>query len=76
KAIGQEFSLTMTNRDFTVYEKYLYQGRKITIDIAPANNRGEKDLSYDDYMKMEKMSISIMGDTEIYDELLSITVDK
>lgn len=76
KEISEEFKQAMKNKDISVFEKYLYPGSKIIIDMDPKNNRGEKEISYDDYMKMAKMSLDMMSDSEIHDELLSITINK
>jgi len=76
KAIGEELKQAIKNQDISVFEKYLYSGSKIIIDLDPANNRGEKEVSYDEYMKLLKMSLKIMGDAVIHDELLTISIDK
>ena len=75
-AIGEEFREAVKNQDVSVFEKYLYPGSKIIIDMDPANNSGEKEIPYDDYMKILKMSLEMMKDAVIHDELLSISIDK
>jgi hypothetical protein len=75
-AIGEEFKVAMKNKDISVFEKYLYTGSKIIIDMDPANNRGEKEIPYDDYIKLMKMSFDMMGDGIVTDELLSLSINK
>ena len=76
KAISVEMAEAVKNNDISVFEKYLYPGSDLTIDTDPANNRGEKKISYDEYMKLTKMGLSMMSNAEIHEELLSISIDK
>lgn len=76
KDISKEMVQAIKDKDFSVMEKYMYPGSKITVDLDPANNRGEKEVSYEEFMMLTKMSMQMMGDAEIHDELLSISVDK
>jgi len=76
KEISREIVQAMKDKDFSVVEKYMYPGSKIVVDMDPANNRGEKEISYDEFMKLTKMGMEMMGDIEIHDELISISIDK
>ena len=76
KEIGLEFKYSIKNKDFSIIEKYMYPGSKVVIDMDPANGRGEKEISYKKYMVLMKMSYQMMGESDIHEEILSISVDK
>ena len=40
KAITQEINRAIESKDMSVFEKYLYPGSKITVDMDPAEDRG------------------------------------
>jgi uncharacterized protein YqgV (UPF0045/DUF77 family) len=65
-----------TNAMLEVVEKYLYPGSKIIIDMSPNPNEGEIEIEYDKYIPMLKMSLDMMGDADIHEDVLGITVDK
>lgn len=75
RQISKEITESVLNKDISVIEKYMYSGTKIVIDMDPEYNSGEKEISYDEYLKLAKMSMKIMGDIELFDEVLSITID-
>jgi len=76
KAIGEEFNQAALNKDTSIFKKYLFSGSKIIVDMDPANNRGEKEVTYDNFMKMMKMSLKMVEFISINDELLTLTIDK
>ena len=75
KAISTEMSDAFKNGDITTFEKYYYSGSDITIDTNPDVHQGEKKISYDELMKMTEMAFSMMKNTEIHEQILSISVD-
>ncbi|WP_444932939.1 hypothetical protein [Microbulbifer sp. JTAC008] len=76
KGISKEFAKAMQNNDLSAIDKYMHPNTKIIIDMDPASNRGEKEISYDDYMNLTKVSMQMMQDVEIHDELISISINK
>ncbi len=76
KAISSEMTMAVKNNDFSIIEKYMHPESKIIIDMDPANNSGEKEIGYDEFMQLTKMSMAAMKNPEIDDELISIHVDK
>lgn len=76
KAISQEFTQAMKNGDISVFEKYMYPGSKIVVDMDPSNSSGQVDISYDQFMQLTEMAIGMMGDAEIHEEVISVTVDE
>ena len=76
KAISQEFVQAIQNGDISVYEKYLYPGSKIVMDLDPSISAGQTEVSYDDFMAMTSMGLSMLENADIHDELISISVDE
>lgn len=76
KAISREMTGALKNNDISVFEKYLYPGSKIVVDMDPANNSGQTEISYDDYMSLLTMAMQSMQSAEVFDELISISVDE
>lgn len=75
KSISQEFSAALKEGDFSVVEKYMHPSSKIIIDLDPANNQGEKELSYEEFMKIAKLGFEMMQNADVFDELISISID-
>lgn len=73
--ISAEFSQAIKDADITPFEKYLYPESKITIDMDPSLSAGQVDISYDQYMGMLEMTLPMMQEAEIQEEILSISVD-
>jgi len=76
KAISREMTGALMNNDVSVFKKYLYPGSKIVVDMDPANNTGQTEISYDEYMSLIEMAMPAMQNAEIFDELISISVDE
>jgi len=75
EGIRAEFSLAMENADVATFQKYLYPGSKIIIDLDPSLSAGETEIGYEDYMAMLEMGLQLMKDAEMDEELLSISID-
>ena len=75
KAISVELTDAVKAGDISVFEKYLYPGSKIVIDMDPSPGAGEMELPYDQYMQILAMSLPMMKDAELHDETLSISID-
>ena len=75
RAISKEFNKAIVNGDLSVFEKYMYPGSKITIDMDPAKDRGNMDISYDDFMQLTTMALEMMEGADVEDEVLSVSVD-
>ncbi len=76
KNIGEELAAAVKSGDISVFEKYMYSGSKIIVDMDPALNTGKQEIPYEEYIKIAKMSLKIMQNADIHDELISISVDK
>lgn len=75
KGISAEFTQALKEADIAVFEKYLYAGSKIVVDLDPSNSAGQMEISYDDYMGMMEMALPLMQDADIHAEVLSISID-
>ena len=75
RAISDEFLDAALEGDMSVFEKYMYPGSKITIDLDPAEDRGELEVSYDDFMQLTEMAIGMLQEADIDNEVLSVSVD-
>jgi len=75
KAISKELIQAVKGNDFSVIEKYMYPGSKIVIDMDPAEDSGQMEISYDEYMALTKMGMGMMQSIDIQEELISISVD-
>ena len=75
-AISDEMTAAAINGDMTVFEKYLYPGTRIVVDMDPANSGGQIEIGYEDYMALTEMALGAMQNAEIHDELISVSVDE
>lgn len=76
RAISKEFTQSFKNKDFSAINKYIYPGSKIIIDVHPANNRGARKISYDQFLELSKMSMELSDKADVFEELISISVDR
>lgn len=76
KAISQEFTQAMKNSDISVFDKYMYPGSKIVVDMDPSNSSGQIEISYDQFMQLTEMAMGMMGDADIHEEVISVSVDE
>jgi hypothetical protein len=74
--ISAEFTDAVKNADISVFEKYLYSGSKIIIDLDLSNSAGEMEIAYDKYMGLMEMALPMMQAAQIYEEVLSISIDE
>ncbi len=75
KGISIEMKQAVQDADITVFEKYLYPGSRILVDLDPSNSAGQTEVGYDDYMQLLEMSLPLMQDAVLHDEVLSIFID-
>ncbi len=75
KGISIEMKQAVQDADITVFEKYLYPGSRILVDLDPSNSAGQTEVGYDEYMQLLKMSLPLMQDAVLHDEVLSIFID-
>lgn len=76
ESIRAEFSLAVENADTAPFAKYLHPGSKIFVDLDPSPSAGEMEVGYEDYMGMLAMALPMMQDAELYEEVLSISIDE
>jgi len=76
RGISAELAQGLRDSDITVLEKYLHRDSRIVIDLDPALNSGQQEVSYDDFMTLAQMSMQAFEDVKIHDEVLSVSVDK
>ena len=76
KDISAELKEATLNGDVAVFKKYLYPESRIVIDLDPSNSAGQVEISYDDYMDLLEMSLPLMQDADLHDEVLSISIDE
>lgn len=80
RKIQAEMAETLESGDtkamLAIVEKYLYPGSKIIIDMSPNPNEGEIEIEYEKYMPMLKMSLDMMADADLHEDILGVTVDK
>ena len=75
KDISVELKHAMQNGDIAVFKKYLYPGSKIVVDMDPSNSAGQVEVSYDEYMQLLEISLPLMQNAVLHDEVLSISID-
>lgn len=76
RAISDEIVQALKNGDLSVFGKYLHPGSKLVIDLDPAPDAGQTEVSYADYMNMMQLSIGIMQTADIHNEFISFSVDE
>lgn len=75
-AISAEMTAAAKSGDMAVFEKYLYPGTRIVVDMDPANSSGQLEIGYEDYMALIEMALGAMQNADIHDELISVSVDE
>lgn len=75
-AISDEMTAATKNGDMAVFEKYLYPGTRIVVDMDPTNSGGQIEISYEDYIALIEMALGAMENAQIHDELISVSVDE
>ncbi|WP_077340290.1 hypothetical protein [Pseudocolwellia agarivorans] len=63
--INKEIYQALLDGDISIIEKYISPESKITIDFDPALDRGETEVSYDNYLKMAKVTMSMMKNPNV-----------
>ncbi len=76
RGISAEVAQALRDSDMSVLEKYLHRDSRIVIDVDPAVNAGQHQISYDEYMALSQMSMQVMDNVEIHDEIIAISVDE
>ncbi|MEE9444136.1 MAG: hypothetical protein V3V19_00585 [Cocleimonas sp.] len=76
EAINKEFIQAMKDKDLSIIRKYMFDGTKITVDLDPDENTGEKELSLEKYIDFTKRSIEKMGPSGVDVRLISITINE
>ena len=75
-AINKEFMQAMKDKDLSIIRKYMYDGTKITVDLDPDENTGEKELTLEKYIDFTKRSIEKMGTSGVDVRLVSISFNE
>ncbi len=74
-AIHDSFIVAFEQRDFSVYEKYLYADSQIYMDMDPAKDNELVKIELDDFKKIAAMSLQMAEQIDIADELLSVEIN-
>ncbi len=75
RAINTELTDSFLQGDLSVIEKYLYHGTEIFIDLDPDPNQGLAQISLKEFRELAKMSLELIDDMEINEEIISIEID-
>lgn len=76
KEINKELVEAMKAKDISIIRKYMYDGTRITIDLDPENNKGEKELSLEKYIDFTRRSIAKMGTSGVDAKLVSLSINE
>jgi hypothetical protein len=76
RSISAEITQAARDKEFSVIEKYMYPGSKITVDLDPAPNSGETEFGYEEYMQLTRQSWGMVNNVEVNVEELSLSVDQ
>ena len=76
KAISTQFITALEEKNLRVVKKYLFPGSKITVDLDPAPGKGQRQISYQQYMKVAELSVGLLGDIEFQPEFISLEIDE
>ncbi len=75
RAIAKELNQSFVEGDISVLKKYMYPGSRIIVDMDPANNRGQVEIDYANFMQLTEMAVQAMQGASVQDEVLSVTVN-
>ena len=76
EAINLEFMEAMRSKDVSIIRKYMFDGTKITVDLDPDIDAGEKQMTLEKYIDFTKRSIDKMGTSGVNVRLLGITLNE
>lgn len=78
--INKESYQAILDGDISIIEKYIYPETKIIIDMDPEKNKGETEISYENYIKMAKATMSMIKNpgvnVDYSEEVLSVSLDE
>ncbi|MFC3192827.1 nuclear transport factor 2 family protein [Marinicella sediminis] len=74
-AIHESFIQAMHNRDFSVYEPFLFEGTQVYVDLDPAPDNELQKLALKDFRQLAEMSLQMVEELNIEDELLTIEIN-
>ena len=76
RAISAEMLQAVKDNDMSIVEKYFYPGSKIVIDMDPADDAGETEISYKDSLLLAEMGMEVVNNAEYLVEITRIAVDE
>ena len=76
KAISAELMDAVQEADISVFEKYLHPSSKIVVDMDPSPSAGQVEVEYEQYMALLAMSLPMMQNAELHEEIVSISIDE
>jgi hypothetical protein len=76
RSINAEITQAARDRDFSVIEKYIHPSSSIVIDLDPAPNVGETEISYDEYIQLTRQSWGMVNNVDVNVQELSLSVDQ
>ena len=76
KEISAELLVAVQEADMSVFEKYLHPSSKIVIDMDPSPSAGQMEVEYEQYMGLLAMSLPMLQNSQIDEEIISISVDE
>lgn len=76
RAISAEMVEAAEKGDASIIEKYYYPGSKIVVDMDPADNVGETEVDYADFLMLAEMGMASMAGADIDVKITDVQVDK
>ncbi|MCB1582450.1 MAG: hypothetical protein R3E90_00950 [Marinicella sp.] len=75
EAINKEVNAAIKQGDLSVLEQYLIADTEIYIDLDPDPTTGVKKIDYSEFKKLAQLSISMLDNMDIEEEIISIDLD-
>ncbi len=76
RAISAETLQAAKDGDTSVIQKYFYSGSKIVIDLDPADDAGQSEIAYEEFVQLAEMGMEALSNAEFVVEITGIAVDE
>ena len=63
------------SEDFSIFDKYIFPGTKILLDLYPDDDRGLTEMSYEKFREFSKLGFELMENFEQQTLSFTITID-
>ncbi len=75
KQITDKIDQVVVTKDLAVLKQYLHPSAEIIVDMDPAPNTGQQQITYEQYMQVMQMGLQAIEKADVKTEILSLTIN-